>query len=96
VVQVEAMTVRVQTRYKRLRLGPEERLLVRRGVVDGKLSYHLSNAGAEGTLEELTRVKGQHHQVEQVLQEGKGEVGLGQYEVRSWVGWYTIAEGGPT
>ena len=34
------------------------------------------------------RVKAARHRVEQVLQEGKGEVGLGQYEVRSWVGWH--------
>jgi hypothetical protein len=26
--------------------------------------------------------------VEEALEEGKGEVGLGEYEVRSWVGWH--------
>lgn len=26
--------------------------------------------------------------IEQVFEEGKGEVGLGQCEVRSWVGWH--------
>jgi SRSO17 transposase len=91
VVQVEAMTVRVQTPYLRSLLGPEERLVVRRCVdaeAEGKLSYHLSNAVSEASLEELVRAKGKHHQIEQTLQEGKGEVGLDHYEVRSWVGWH--------
>jgi SRSO17 transposase len=91
IVQVEAMTVRVQTQYHRSRSGPEERLVVRRELqaeAEGKLSYHLSNAISEVNLEELVRAKGKHHQVEQVLQEGKGEVGLDHYEVRSWVGWH--------
>ena len=26
--------------------------------------------------------------MEELLAEGKGEVGLGHYEVRSWVGWH--------
>jgi SRSO17 transposase len=87
-VQVEALTVLVQTMYHNSRQGPQERLLVRRGLGDGKLSYHLSDALEGVSLEELVRAKGKHHQVEQTLQEGKGEVGLGHYEVRSWVGWH--------
>ena len=31
---------------------------------------------------------GRRHGIEELLQAGKGEVGLGQYEVRSWVGWH--------
>jgi SRSO17 transposase len=91
VVQVEAMTVRVQTQYRRRRSGPEERLVVRRDLQaegKGKLSYHLSNAVSGVSLEELVRAKGKHQQIEQMLQEGKGEVGLDHYEVRSWVGWH--------
>jgi len=34
------------------------------------------------------RAAAERHRVEQVFEEGKGEVGLGQYEVRSWVGWH--------
>lgn len=86
-IQVEAITVRVHTMYEGSRLGPEERLLVRRSQ-EGKLSYHLSNAGQEVGLAELVRVKGEHHRVEQCFAEAKGEVGLGHYEVRSWVGWH--------
>ena len=38
-------------------------------------------------LEELVRGKSERQRVEQVFEEGKGEVGLDHYEVRSWVGW---------
>jgi hypothetical protein len=36
---------------------------------------------------QLARVHGARHRVEELLEEGKGEVGLGHYEVRGWVGW---------
>ena len=87
-VRVEALTVRVQTTYQHRHLGPEERLVVRRGLGATSMSYHLSNATAEVSLATLVQAKGQHHQVEQCFAEGKGEVGLGHYEVRSWVGWH--------
>lgn len=86
-IRVEALEARVHTTLERSRLGPQERLVVRRSA-EGEVSYHLSNAPAEVTLEELVRAKGEHHRVEQCFQEAKGEVGLGHYEVRSWVGWH--------
>jgi SRSO17 transposase len=89
-LEVEALTRRVQTRDELRRVGPEERLLVVRTTVEGKpkTDYSLSNVGPEVTLEELVRAHGQRYRVEQMLQEGKGEAGLGHYEVRSWVGWH--------
>lgn len=39
-------------------------------------------------LEALARVAGARWTVEACIQTGKGEVGLDQYEVRSWTGWY--------
>ena len=33
------------------------------------------------------RGRSERHRVEEVFQEGNGEVGLDHYEVRSWVGW---------
>jgi SRSO17 transposase len=86
-IRVEAMTVRVHTTCDGSRLGPEERLVVRRSE-EGELSYHLSNAVEGVGLEELVRAKAEHHRVEECFQEAKGEVGLGHYEVRSWVGWH--------
>src|SRR4051812_16752908 len=82
------MAVRVRTKEDR-RVGPEERLVVMRTVgAKPETHYSLSNAGPEVELGELVRVRFTRHRIEEVFGAGKGEVGLGQYEVRSWVGWH--------
>src|SRR4051794_6263071 len=87
-LRVDAMVVRVRTKLDR-RLGPEERLVVMRTVeAKPRVHYALSDAGPEVPLEELVRVRFTRHRIEEVFGAGKGEVGLGQYEVRSWVGWH--------
>lgn len=87
-LRVDAMVVRVRTKLDR-RLGPEERLVVIRTVeAKPETHYCLSDAGPEVPLEELVRVRSMRHRIEEVFGAGKGEVGLGQYEVRSWVGWH--------
>lgn len=40
------------------------------------------------TKEEMVEAFGARWTVEQCFEEGKGEVGLDEYEVRSWHGWY--------
>jgi SRSO17 transposase len=87
---VEAMTRRVRTHRGKHRLGPEERLLVTRTVVEGrtKIDYSLSNAGPEVGIEELVRGHAQRYRIEQMLGEGKGSAGMGHYEVRGWTGWH--------
>ena len=40
------------------------------------------------TLEEVVRVAGSRWTVESSFEAAKGEVGLDQYEVRTWTGWY--------
>jgi SRSO17 transposase len=89
-LEVEALQRRGQTHDEQGHVGPQERLLAVRSVVAGqvKTDYSLSNAGAEVSLEELARARGQRHRIEQMLEEGKQEAGLGHYEVRSWVGWH--------
>jgi SRSO17 transposase len=85
---VDAMTVRVRTKHER-RIGPEERLVVMRTVeARPQTHYALSNAGADVSLEELVRVRFTRHRIEEALEAGKSEAGLGHYEVRSWVGWH--------
>jgi hypothetical protein len=39
-------------------------------------------------LKELVRVAACRHGIEQALNMGKGDVGLDEYELRSWVGWH--------
>jgi SRSO17 transposase len=90
VLQVQVMTRRVQTRQDR-RLGPQERLLVVRqqvAVEQWEIYYSLSNAAESVGGKELAQARAQRHRIEQMLQEAKGETGLGHYEVRSWVGWH--------
>src|SRR5581483_3277963 len=64
-------------------------LLIRRGGDDGDdLGFFLAY-GAEGTSDgELLRVCGVRWQIEECFAQAKGEVGLDQYEVRTWDAWY--------
>jgi SRSO17 transposase len=87
---VQTLTRQVQTRDEEGHVGPEERLLVTRTISEGqaKLDYSLSNASPDLPTEQLVRAHAQRFRIEQMFQEAKGEAGLGQYEVRSWVGWH--------
>ena len=79
----------VQTKDADGGAGPRERLVVIRTVDrQPQTWYTLSNARADVPVEVVVRAHARRHGVEEVLQAGKGEVGLGQYEVRSWVGWH--------
>ena len=53
-----------------------------------ELSYYVCFGPAETTLDELVRVAGTRWAIEECFEEAKGEVGLDQYEVRRWDGWY--------
>ena len=64
-------------------------LLVRRSVAKpAELAFHLTQAPEAITLAELVRVAGSRWTIESCFEQAKGEVGLDQYEVRSWVGWH--------
>jgi SRSO17 transposase len=79
----------VQAKDERGRVGALERLVVVRAV-DGEpqVWYALSNAPARVGAAEVALAHRRRHGAEELLQAGKGEVGLGHYEVRSWVGWH--------
>jgi SRSO17 transposase len=64
-------------------------LLVRRRVSDPTdLSAYVVFAPHEITLEAVVRVAGTRWTIESGFEAAKGEVGLDDYEVRSWTGWY--------
>ena len=64
-------------------------LLARRSIAKpGELAYYVCFGPAETALEELARVAGIRWAIEECFEEAKGEVGLDQYEVRRWDGWY--------
>ena len=72
--------------------GWQRWLVVRRSLpgaaVQQKLAYFLIFAKPGTTLEAMVQAIGSRWTVEQCFEVGKGEVGLADYEVRSWHGWY--------
>jgi SRSO17 transposase len=88
---VEAVQCRVTARLGK-GVGPEERLFVTRELQsDGsyKHDYYLGHTGPTGVpLMELARVAKAEHRIEECLRRGKSEAGLGDYQVRNWVGWH--------
>ena len=42
----------------------------------------------DGQQRRQVEAHGQRQRIEELFEAGKGEVGLGQYEVRSWTGWH--------
>jgi SRSO17 transposase len=86
-VSVKVLLASVQARDEDGRAGARERLVVLRSrEAVPRTWYALSNAREAGRGE-LAGVHGRRHGIEERLEEGKGEVGLSHYEVRSWVGW---------
>jgi SRSO17 transposase len=53
-----------------------------------QVAYYLVYAPAETPLEEIVRAAGARWTIEDAFKLAKGQVGLDQYEVRSWHGWY--------
>jgi SRSO17 transposase len=72
--------------------GWQRWLLVRQSLDEGtkpaERAYVLVFAPVGTSLEEMVEAFGARWTVEQCFEEGKGEVGLDEYEVRSWHGWY--------
>src|SRR5262249_22501694 len=72
--------------------GWQKWLVVRRSLISGEQpadrAYVLVFAPSGTTLAEMAEAIGARWTVEQCFEEGKGEVGLDHYEVRSWQGWY--------
>lgn len=88
-LRVEAAQTRVCTRDGR-KTGDEERLVVIRTVeaAEAKTWYTFSNAEDETPLLRVVWAHAQRHWEEAGFREGKGEVGLDEYEVRGWRGWH--------
>ncbi|MCA1599530.1 MAG: IS701 family transposase [Chloroflexi bacterium] len=69
--------------------GWREWWVARRSLSDPTvIAYYLACAPVTTTLQTLVQVAGTRWAVEESLETAKGEVGLDQYEVRKWTGWY--------
>ena len=72
-------------------LGPRWRrwLLVRRGPDSrGELACYIAAGPARATLTRLAQTAGARWAIEAGFESAKQEVGLADYEVRSWTGWH--------
>ncbi|MDQ3655214.1 MAG: IS701 family transposase [Chloroflexota bacterium] len=64
-------------------------LLIRRSLADpDDVAYYVCFAPVGTSLEDLARIAGTRWAIETCIEEAKGDVGLDQYEVRKWDGWY--------
>lgn len=90
-LEIEVVQRRVTAKLGRV-AGPEECLVVTRELQgDGtyKHDYYLGFARGESVpLAEWARVAKAEHRIEECLQRAKSEAGLGDYQVRTWIGWH--------
>ena len=68
--------------------GPAVWLVLRRNGETGELKTYLRHAPAATPLAALVRVSGLRWPIERCFEEGKQQLGLGDYEGRSWRGWH--------
>jgi SRSO17 transposase len=88
---VDVVKCRVRARTPTGGTGPEELLFVtreRQGDGMFKHDYYLANAAPDTPLEELGRVAKAENRIEECIRRGKSEAGLGDYQVRNWIGWH--------
>jgi SRSO17 transposase len=64
-------------------------MLARRSISKpDEIAYYLVHMPAEMTVEGIVRIAGSRWTIESLFEATKNEVGLDQYEVRSWHGWH--------
>jgi SRSO17 transposase len=69
--------------------GGQKGLLIRRKLAHPEVfTFYLTLAPETAGLPDLVRVAGTRWTIEACFEAAKGEVGLDQYEVRSWTGWH--------
>ena len=72
--------------------GPEVWVLLRYKLTapegEPRVKFYLSNAPADTAPQELVRVCGMRWPIESSFEQGKGELGMDQYELRFWPGWH--------
>ena len=68
--------------------GRETWLLARRNLDGSELKYAVSNAAETTALVTLAHVASTRWCIETEIQTEKGQIGLDEYEVRSWRGWH--------
>jgi SRSO17 transposase len=69
--------------------GPDGWLLARRSIADPTdIAYCLFNGQQSTSLQTMAEVASARWSIETAIEEGKGETGLDEYEVRYWHSWH--------
>jgi len=69
--------------------GPPLWLLIRRSLERvPEVKYYLSNAAPDTPLRPMAEVTGVRYRVEEFFEDAKGQLGMAQYEARSWTSWH--------
>jgi SRSO17 transposase len=86
---IVAKVARIQVYLSRdgLPVGNRQWLFLRKNA-DGKIKYAISNAPRQTFLNELIKASTMRWPIEQCFQEGKGQLGMDNYEHRSWPAWH--------
>jgi SRSO17 transposase len=66
----------------------QQQLVLRRELASGDVKYYLSNAPQETPLTTFARISLMRWPIESCFEEGKQELGMGDYQVRSYQGWH--------
>lgn len=68
--------------------GKQYWLFMRRNLDGKETKYYLSNAPLETTFDEMKKAAVMRWSIEQSLKIGKSELGMADYESRSWIAWH--------
>jgi len=69
--------------------GPPLWLLIRRSLERvPEVKYYFSNAAPDTPLDVMALVTGARCRVEEFFEDAKGQLGMAQYEARSWTSWH--------
>jgi SRSO17 transposase len=75
--------------FRGARTGWQKALLIRRALEKrDELTFYFTLAPDGTELATLVQIAGTRWTIEACFEEAKGEVGLDEYEVRSWTGWH--------
>lgn len=86
-VVAEVTRLRVYRSHDGIPQGRSLWLFMRR-MADGQIKYAFSNAPHDIPLEEMGKASTMRWPIEQCFQDGKSQLGMDQYEHRSWPAWH--------
>lgn len=83
-----AEVARLRAIEQRDNLPGKECWIFLRKNADGEIKYALCNAPQDMSITEMVQMSAKRWSIEQLFQEGKSYLGMGDYEVRSYTGWH--------